>query len=114
MTGWKVHCGKGSNLGNFYLHHPDEDGSWGHFTSWEAAMNEANRLARTVKVELPKIEPSGIVEFHSDYEPVRVTSWESFIHLSSDDDSLTFYNRELKPLGEYLLALHYHNERNKQ
>lgn len=106
MSKWRVHCGKGSCRGNFYLHHPDRIPSgWTHFSSWEEAIAEANERARTVEVKLPGIEPR--YEIRNDDTVLTITSIGQAVIL----DRCVLNPDELKPVGEYLLALHHHHER---
>lgn len=78
---WQVHCGRESNLGNFYLYHPTApDSGWTHFDTWEAAMREANRRANIIEVELPRVGCEAQVPTPADYvkeSPIRVSPSEA-------------------------------------
>ena len=118
MSKWRVHCGRGSTLGHFYLHHPGKTPSgWTRFTSWPEAIAEANKRAHTVEVELPK--PGDMRLLPSKDLCIEGSSWGAMLFALDEDlydgeGALLLNNQDLKAAGEYLLAMHYANERNKK
>lgn len=106
---WRVKkVGKGWRIGHVYFALDDS------FSTWEKAYAEAVKRTRTVGVELPAVVGNKCID--PDMSPAMFvektpTAYGIFLghrHMVGVAPS------ELKPLGEYLLSLHYHRERNKK
>lgn len=106
---WRVRCGKGSLLRHFYVYGPNV---FKHFTDWHEAQAFAMQQSRTVEVELPPADR----ECNLEDSYVRAIAHEQVVSLvdMADDESIFVDVYDWRPLGEYLLALHYRNERNKK
>lgn len=76
-----------------------------------AYVDSRTRKTRTVEVELPKVEDCHTIT-SEEMDDLTVISFPSYTHLSTDygDCQMDIGHEELKPLGEYLLSLHYEKE----
>lgn len=76
------------------------------------AIAWATRKTRTVEVELPKVYRSGAIN-HKDLghdQGVMINSGGTDVVIRTIAGAVTVNNKNLKPLAEYLLALHYKKE----
>ncbi|WP_044027499.1 hypothetical protein [Corynebacterium glutamicum] len=73
---------------------------------------EEYRKTRTVEVELPKTRTTGAIN-HKDLghdQGVIINSTDTDVVIRTITGEATIHNKNLKPLAEYLLALHYEKE----
>lgn len=88
------------------LHLPDDD--------WLVAesLPQLLKRIRTVEAELPKVYRSGAIN-HKDLghdKGVMINSGDVDVVIRTISGDATIHNKNLKPLAEYLLALHYEKE----
>lgn len=98
--GWWIGHGN-VTLGNFFF-------------TWEHAYAEAVRRTHIVEAELPPEKPGRQKFLQNSY--VRGAAFDQVVQLvdMADHECIYIDKFDWKELGEYLLALHYHHERNQK
>lgn len=78
-----------------------------------AYVESQTRKTRTVEVELPKVVRKAYIDPRPFAEMAVIDKGEYGVQILFSDDHFRLLNSDLKPLGEYLLALHYEKENNE-
>lgn len=122
MSRWKVKCYPhiGALTGrrrNVWWEVINPDGTIRRFPTWREAIACADRMARTVEVELPRLSGTGQHTVDRiEFDPVTITHHpHHLVKLTLGKwEGIGLTHAELEPVALYLLALAKQQERGKQ